>query len=454
MPPPNRLAADDYHFHVYDYAGAAANGPFGLSRNQPQRNNYRFYSMVQDLNGLLAEGGTNQVPNIGLAQSAAATSGGRRTMILSFGNLGNVAGRPTVLITGGIHAREWAATEMAYLLAEYLIVNYNPHPATANQRTLKGLIDSRNIHIIPMLNPDGNHHTVFGGGAADGAARLWRKSRRALPVNPGGWVAELTTLGNPNPPFTDVDEVGGQAQYRVPNYDPEHHIPPGPPFRQLRSLAADKIGVDLNRNMATQAFGYDCGPHYLNYNPSSESYFGPRAGAEVETANLQDFVEGLGGLAASIDYHAFGQLIIYPGEAANRGLVGTDYSRLGETLRQLIRSAAALDYRLGTPLQLVQYQATGSVADYLAQQHQSRAFTVEVDPTNLPPPDPFWEGFLSPQDTILQTFQKNIRGALAALAAPLPATNWFSRLARRHVINANAGTYLPWDVYNHGNQLP
>ena len=450
MPPPNRTVPADYHYHVYDFVGAA---PFGLTAPQPARNLYQFYSMAQDLAGLVVEGGLHNVPNIALNNGAAATVGGRQTMILSFGNLANAAGLPTVLITGGIHAREWAATEMAYLLAEYLIVNYNPHPATANQQTLKNLIDSRNIHIIPMLNPDGNDVTVFGlPGPVN--PRQWRKNTRVLPVNPGGWVGELINLGNPNPPFTSVSGVFAQARYRVPNYDPGHNIPPGAPVRQLRSLAANETGVDLNRNMATQAFGYDCAPNFLNYDPASDTYFGPRAGHEIETANLQAYAGGLGGLAASIDYHAFGQLIIYSGEAANRGLVRTDYTRLGQTLRQLIRSQGALDYRLGTPLQLVNYEATGSVADYMAQQNQSRAFTVEVDPTNNPPPVPFSQGFELPQGSILAMFRKNIRGALAAIAAPIPATTWYGRLARRQVIGANANTYLGWNVYNRGNQLP
>ena len=122
--PPVRAVATDYHFHAYDYPNSAAQGPWGLSVAQPTRNNWQFYSMVQDLIGLRDWGAFIGVPNITLTDVGAPTVRGRRTKMLSFGNAGNVANRPTVVITGGIHAREWAAIEFAYLMAEYLIRNY------------------------------------------------------------------------------------------------------------------------------------------------------------------------------------------------------------------------------------------------------------------------------------------------------------------------------------------
>ena len=450
MPPPVRTVAGDYHFHVYDYDRSQ---PFTLSDPQPERNMYRFYSMVQDLNGLRAEGERRDVPNIKVTRMSAATSRGRQMIALSFGNKDNALRRPTVLITGGIHAREWAATEMAYLLAEYLIVNYDAAAPEGKARTLKDLIDSRNICIIPMLNPDGNWFTVFGTGGE--AARLWRKNRRPLPTNARGWVAELTTSSVPNTPFRNVQKpLLGRADYEVPTYAPRQ-APPGEAVFNKRDLDNDQVGVDLNRNTATQAFGYDSAPYFSNYNPSSESYFGPRRGSEIETANLQRHVACLGNLTASIDYHAFGQLILYPGEAWNSGRVGAEFLELGKALRLLIKTPDNDYYRLGSPLDLVKYEATGSVADYLAQYNQSRAFTVEVDPTNDPPPSPLRQGFMLPEADILAMFRTNIRGALAALAAPPPAAAEDQVLSRRQAIGRSAVVLLDWDgVYQQGNQLP
>ena len=175
--PPVRPGVVPYRFHTYDFNGSVA---FTPSAAQPAVGNLRFYSLLADLNALAAIGLARNVPNIAISNVGGVTSGGSRTRMLSFGNLANAADALAVVITGGIHAREWIAAEMAYLVAEYLIVNYpvGGQPANARVAHLQNLVDTRNIHIIPMLNPDGNIHTVFGGD------RLWRKNRLTLP--PGG----------------------------------------------------------------------------------------------------------------------------------------------------------------------------------------------------------------------------------------------------------------------------
>jgi uncharacterized protein (TIGR02145 family) len=159
--------------------------PFVMSAGQPTAGGLQFYSLVQDLNGLAAIGGVD-VPNLALTQMSlvpggAQTSGGNETLMLFFGSAPGVVNAPAVVITGGIHAWESPAPEIAYLLAEYLIVNYTTAPRNRFQRTIRSLVDSRRIYIIPMLNPDGNPFSVFTAG---GAGRNWRKNRRTLPVTP------------------------------------------------------------------------------------------------------------------------------------------------------------------------------------------------------------------------------------------------------------------------------
>ena len=68
--------------------------------------------------GLVETARENNVPNIKIrytripAQADGAKIGW--TLGLSFGD----PNAPTVVITGGIHAREWIAPEIAYLVAE------------------------------------------------------------------------------------------------------------------------------------------------------------------------------------------------------------------------------------------------------------------------------------------------------------------------------------------------
>ncbi len=56
---------------------------------------------------------------------------------------------PDILFLGGHHAREWIGIEVPLRLAEYLVANYAGNP------TVQSLVDSREIWIIPIVNPDG-----------------------------------------------------------------------------------------------------------------------------------------------------------------------------------------------------------------------------------------------------------------------------------------------------------
>jgi hypothetical protein len=442
--PPVRPAPNAYHFHTYDYQNSAANGPWGLSPAQPTAGGWQFYSLVQDLAGLAALGAARNVPNILLSDVGGPTRRGRRTKMLSFGNQGSVAGRPTVVITGGIHAREWIATEMAYLLAEYLIVNYPvgipPNPRVAQ---LRNLVRTRNIHIIPMVNPDGNRRTVFGTGAND---RVWRKNRRRLPAVGGAWIAALAPGGVPTAPFANVQywTLPLWAQYRVPDFDPVNHVPPaGPANYRNHKLGNLEIGVDLNRNMPTTGWGYDCPPGLHLSDPADEQFFGTRPGGEPETSNVQQaMVNAAAGanIAVTIDYHSYGRMILYPGEVHHAGAITALHQSTGQMLDALIRNQNPpyQMYQLGDPLTVVGYDATGTVADYAAQQHQARSFTIELEPSRFDP-----AGFTLPEADIQAAFEKNIRGALAAIGAPataLEATNYAAQYA--------------WNVSGHGNRVP
>jgi hypothetical protein len=453
MSPPPRRDPTAYHYHAYDYEGAEAwkPGPAQLDRNK-----YQFYSMVKDLKGLVETGTDSKVPNIALIE-IPQTSGKLNTIGLAFGK----SDGPTVVITGGIHSNEWMAHEMAYLLAEYLIMHYNVKPAGPYQEAIHDLINSRNIRIFPMVNPDGNYFTVFGGGAADGPARRWRKNRRALPTSGAGWVKELTTSGEPNEPFEDVQELEEpeklsdwviSATYNVPYYNPEKKIPPGEPAYEQRWLVNDQTGVDLNRNWVTRASGYDClrptdeEPEAYDWNPIGGSYFGPKRGGEAETANIQSYLGETTGYAVAIDYHTSGRFIVYPSEVYNRGEVTPEYVVLGKMLEQLIVDQSGEHYKLGTSVGTVGYDATGATDDHMAFRHGAYAFTIELDPLG--------SGMLLPETGIMACFETNIRAALAAIAWPNPAGIPREEELRQRTFGAILNKYQIWKVYGLGNQLP
>ena len=448
--PPVRPDTNAYHYHAYDFAGSAAHPPWGLSAPQATRGNWPFYSLRRDLANLLAVGQANQVPNIALnaVPGLAQTTGARQTQVLSFGNQAAPAQAPTVVITGGIHAREWIAAEIAYLIAEYLIVNYAVAPGTAERIALRDLVNTRTIYVIPMVNPDGNDRTVFGAGADD---RFWRKNLRALPASRHAWVTAFTGGGPGNPqPFRNVKPTYGLlrwASYDVPDYDPAHNVP-GTGNRNYRGhvLYENETGVDLNRNMATDAWGFDCGPGYTMNAPEGDTFFGTTRGGEHETGNVQIAMAraaaaGTGGnLSVAIDYHSYAKAILYPSETSYAGLSAA-YKRTGVLLRTLIGGPGDR-YELGAPTAVpgIRYDATGTVADYAAQRHQARAVTIELDPSgNLGA-----AGFVLPEGQIQAVFEKNILGALAAIAAPLTGTD------TQQVMTS----FQAWNVTGRGNQAP
>ncbi len=70
-----------------------------------------------------------------------------------------------ILFVGGHHAREWIAVDVPFLLAEYLLSNYE------TDAKIRAFVDQGEIWIIPLLNPDGHQYSVVSN-------RLWRKNRR------------------------------------------------------------------------------------------------------------------------------------------------------------------------------------------------------------------------------------------------------------------------------------
>jgi hypothetical protein len=72
---------------------------------------------------------------------------------------------PDILFMGGIHAREWISVEVPFYLAKYLLALYG------TDQKVKQLVDSREIWIVPLVNPDGLEYSRIYD-------RNWRKNCR------------------------------------------------------------------------------------------------------------------------------------------------------------------------------------------------------------------------------------------------------------------------------------
>jgi hypothetical protein len=149
-----------------------------------------------------------------------------------------------VLYIGNHHARELMSVEVPLKFAEYLLQNYGTNS------TVTDYVDTREIYIIPVLNPDG---LVYVQANHSGSSNnWWRKNRR----------------DNGNGTF----------------------------------------GVDLNRNYSFQ-WGYD----NIGSSPttSQPTYRGPSAFSEPETRALRDFCAERE-FTCWLSYHSYGELLLYP----------------------------------------------------------------------------------------------------------------------------------------------
>jgi len=74
--------------------------------------------------------------------------------------------KPGVVFMGNHHAREHLSVEVPVMLAQYLLEH-------RNDPKISSLLNSRDIWILPMINPDGAEFDIEGG-----QYQYWRKNRR------------------------------------------------------------------------------------------------------------------------------------------------------------------------------------------------------------------------------------------------------------------------------------
>ncbi|HKQ76137.1 MAG TPA: M14 family zinc carboxypeptidase [Blastocatellia bacterium] len=438
---PDRTNPTDYHYHVYDYEDSA---PFSLS-DAAGIQQLQFYSLVKDLNQLDLEAKDKNITSK-LFSLYPYTAENREIYVLCFG--GNSKRR--VLFTGGIHGRERIAVEIPYLIAEYLIKNY-PHPnakqpPSAKQIVIKRLVDNRQIFVAPMLNPDGHKHATFDD-------RTWRINRRILTK------ANDFTEKNEFVPALQGNLLYRARQYKIPS-ELKYILTEN--RREIRFHPDDvSPGVDLNRNFPGLKWGYETYGTEVNNqgekktflatsgdprnNKAHEAYFGPSTNSENETRAIMHFFTQFGPFLASIDYHSYSKMVLYPEVAKNDG----DVIRMAQCLRELIGNGALDSYKCGRPSDLL-YPGFSTLMDYSYQSapngplaRKPYAFTVELDPEYGNEA----VGFDLPEDEILTTFQKNIRGALALIAC---AGKYLVRVGTPQC----CGQFANWNVFNHGNILP
>jgi carboxypeptidase T len=231
-------------------------------------------------------------------------------------NVGTDEAEPEVLYDANHHAREHLTVEMAVYLLHLFTDSY------ASDTRIRNIVNSREIWIVPSVNPDGSEYDV-----ATGSYRSWRKNRQ------------------PN--------SGSSA-----------------------------VGTDLNRNYGYK-WGC-CGGS--SGSPSSLTYRGPSAFSAPETRAIRDFVAGrvVGGrqqIRAAMDFHTYSELVLWPfgHTTANTttGMTADDYSTFSTFGRQM---AATNRYTAEQSSDL--YVTDGDLLDWLWGTHKIFAYTFEMYPSS------------------------------------------------------------------------
>ncbi len=136
-----------------------------LSDFPPEDGIYHNYSEMQEALTKLAE----ENPDIVALDSIGKSVEGRELWHLRIStDLANSNQKPATLFVGGHHAREHLSIDVPLRLTQKFIEAYR----SGDARVVR-LMETREIHIIPMANPDGAEFDI-----ATGRYKMWRKNRR------------------------------------------------------------------------------------------------------------------------------------------------------------------------------------------------------------------------------------------------------------------------------------
>ncbi|MEE1941817.1 M14 family metallopeptidase [Streptomyces sp. TRM 70361] len=277
----------------------------------PRDSRYHNYAeMTAAIDGYVAE-----FPDLMSKQVIGTSHEGRDIVAVKISdNVRTDEEEPEVLFTHHQHAREHLTVEMALYLVREFGKRYGSDPR------ITGMLDEREVWILPDLNPDGGEYDI-----ATGSYRSWRKNRQPTPG----------------------------SRY---------------------------VGTDLNRNWPYK-WGC-CGGS--SDSPSAITYRGPSAASAPEVRTVMDFVDGrvVGGeqqITAHIDFHTYSELVLWPYgytyDDTAPGLTRDDHEAFAAVGR------AMADSNGYTPQQSSDlYITDGSVNDWMWGEHGIFSYTFEMYP--------------------------------------------------------------------------
>jgi len=198
--------------------------------------------------------------------------------------------------------------------------------------------------------------------------------------------------------FVDSTEL-----WVVPVVNPDGYQYSWSTDRYWRKNRRERHGVDLNRN-----FSVAWGGSGSSSNKRSEVYRGDYAFSEPETAALRDLAMREH-FAAHVDFHAYGQLLLYPWNyTATRAKDRDRYAAFGDRMASAMFAQHETRYTLMQGVQL--YPAAGTMSDFMYGEGNALSFTIELRPKGR-------GGFVIPPDQIRPTCDEGLAAVLALRAS-------------------------------------
>jgi murein tripeptide amidase MpaA len=213
---------------------------------------HTYPEMTGDLQHVASSYGSGTLHNITRLRSIGNSFEGRPIWTLKISDHPNQdENEPEVLVECNMHAREHLTAEQCLYLVHMLTDNYG-RSSDLGKRVTK-IVNTHEIFIIPMLNPDGAMFDISAG-----VFHGWRKNRQ---TNPG----------------------------------------------------SDKLGIDLNRNWS---YKWNCCGGSSG-KPGSARYRGQYPFESVEDQVLRDFIlsRRIGGvqqIKEILNVHSYGKHVLYP----------------------------------------------------------------------------------------------------------------------------------------------
>ena len=284
------------------------------------------YSMLQEDLGALAKA----YPDLFSYMTIGKSVDGRGIFACT---VGNPEAKTKILLTGGIHGKEYMSSLLVMTQVEYYLAN--AESGCYNGVSYADLLQNCVFYVLPMINPDGI--TL----ALEGIDAMQTPEVKA--------TVEKIYADNLRDGLTSTNDINVYLAY---------------------NWKANANGVDLNRNFALSNWA-DVKTGILA--PCYRNYKGPSAASEPETRAVSAYVESLGELDALLAYHTAGQVVYW------------DCGMTGGVRQQTLDLARAVCDHTGYKL-IYDTHLDASLNDWITLEKDVPSVTIEIANVIYPMP--------------------------------------------------------------------